>query len=204
MAGRSSSTNAEGPNSRQRLELTARICEAVHHAHRARHYSPRSQTGKILSTTGQPKILDFGVGRATDSDAHLIHQTDFGQLVGTLAYMIPNKCWPIRWISTPNRCLRVRCDARRAAGRARTLSHQSKIARGHPNYSGRRRAPLSSITAAIQATSRPLRPRRSKTRRGATRQLRNWPQIFAVIFRTSRSPLGRRRPHISYGSSRGG
>jgi serine/threonine protein kinase len=37
------------------------------------------------------RVLDFGVARATDSDAHVTRQTDLGQLVGTLAHMSPEQ-----------------------------------------------------------------------------------------------------------------
>jgi eukaryotic-like serine/threonine-protein kinase len=79
-------------NTRQRLELMAKICEAVHHAHQRGIIHRDLKPGNILvDETGQPKILDFGVARATDSDAHVTHQTDLGQLVGTLAYMSPEQ-----------------------------------------------------------------------------------------------------------------
>jgi serine/threonine protein kinase len=44
-----------------------------------------------VDEAGQPKILDLGVARVTDSDAHATRQTDLGQLVGTLAYMSPEQ-----------------------------------------------------------------------------------------------------------------
>jgi len=77
---------------RQRLELMAKICDAVHHAHQRGIIHRDLKPGNILvGETGQPKILDFGVARATDSDAQATRQTDLGQLVGTLAYMSPEQ-----------------------------------------------------------------------------------------------------------------
>ena len=83
---------AHRPNTRQRLEIIAKICEAVHHAHQRGLIHRDLKPGNILvDDTGQPKILDFGVARVTDSDAQATLQTDMGQLVGTLAYMSPEQ-----------------------------------------------------------------------------------------------------------------
>lgn len=77
---------------RQRLELFARICDAVEHAHQRGLIHRDLKPGNILvDEIGQPKILDFGVARLTDSDAQATRQTDLGQLVGTLAYMSPEQ-----------------------------------------------------------------------------------------------------------------
>jgi tetratricopeptide (TPR) repeat protein len=79
-------------NSRQRLEIVVKVCDAVHHAHQRGLIHRDLKPGNILvDETGQPKILDFGVARVTDSDAQATMQTDVGQLVGTLAYMSPEQ-----------------------------------------------------------------------------------------------------------------
>ncbi len=79
-------------NTRQRLELMIQVCEAVHHAHQRGIIHRDLKPGNILvDETGQPKILDFGLARATDSDAQATRQTDIGQLLGTLAYMSPEQ-----------------------------------------------------------------------------------------------------------------
>ncbi|MGP8225451.1 MAG: serine/threonine protein kinase, partial [Terracidiphilus sp.] len=77
---------------RQRLELMAKVGDAVEHAHQRGIIHRDLKPGNILvEENGQPKILDFGVARATDSDTHATQQTDVGQLIGTLAYMSPEQ-----------------------------------------------------------------------------------------------------------------
>src|SRR5580692_1727203 len=79
-------------NTRQRLELVVKVCEAVDHAHSRGIIHRDLKPGNILvDDTAQPKVLDFGVARITDCDAHATRQTDLGQLVGTLAYMSPEQ-----------------------------------------------------------------------------------------------------------------
>ena len=49
-------------NTRQRLELMAKICEGVHHAHQVGIIHRDLKPGNILvEETGQPKILDSGL-----------------------------------------------------------------------------------------------------------------------------------------------
>jgi len=76
-----------------RLELVAKVCEAVHHAHQKGVIHRDLKPGNILvDATGQPKILDFGVARAMDADVRTVTlQTAAGQLIGTIAYMSPEQ-----------------------------------------------------------------------------------------------------------------
>ena len=77
---------------RHRLELMARICDAVHHAHqRGLIHRDLKPSNILIDDYGQPKILDFGVARLTDSDVKVTRHTDQGQLIGTLTYMSPEQ-----------------------------------------------------------------------------------------------------------------
>ncbi len=78
---------------RERLELIARVCDAIEHAHQKGVIHRDLKPGNILvDETGQPKVLDFGVARATDSDLQTTTmRTDIGQLIGTVPYMSPEQ-----------------------------------------------------------------------------------------------------------------
>jgi serine/threonine protein kinase/Tfp pilus assembly protein PilF len=79
-------------SARQRLELMVRICAGVDHAHQRGLIHRDLKPGNILvEETGQPKIVDFGVARATDNDMATTRATSAGQLIGTLAYMSPEQ-----------------------------------------------------------------------------------------------------------------
>jgi tetratricopeptide (TPR) repeat protein len=91
---------------RDRLELVARICDAVQHAHQRGVIHRDLKPANILVTeSGQPKILDFGVARATDADvsAATVHTTA-GELLGTLPYMSPEQ------LAGDSRNIDTRCD----------------------------------------------------------------------------------------------
>ena len=76
--------NEKGLDAHERLELVARICDALHHAHRKgivhRDLKPANvliveteSAGATTRDVGQPKLLDFGIARATDADIHTVH-----------------------------------------------------------------------------------------------------------------------------------
>jgi tRNA A-37 threonylcarbamoyl transferase component Bud32/tetratricopeptide (TPR) repeat protein len=78
---------------RERLELFDKVCDAIHHGHQKGIIHRDLKPANILvDSTGQPRIIDFGVARATDSDLAVpTLQTDVGQLVGTVQYMSPEQ-----------------------------------------------------------------------------------------------------------------
>jgi predicted Ser/Thr protein kinase len=77
---------------RARLELLACIADAVQHAHQKgvihRDLKP---SNVLIDGAGRPKLLDFGVARATGAELHVTRHTRLGQIVGTLAYMSPEQ-----------------------------------------------------------------------------------------------------------------
>lgn len=81
---------------RERLDLFVQICEGVQHAHDKGVVHRDLKPGNVLVSAHQgkavPKIIDFGVARATDR--RLVEQTlftEFGQIVGTPEYMSPEQ-----------------------------------------------------------------------------------------------------------------
>jgi serine/threonine protein kinase len=78
---------------RERLQLLVKVCDAVHHAHQKGVIHRDLKPCNILvDDAGQPRVLDFGVARATDADLRTTTlQTHAGQLIGTLPYMSPEQ-----------------------------------------------------------------------------------------------------------------
>jgi serine/threonine protein kinase/formylglycine-generating enzyme required for sulfatase activity len=78
---------------RDRLELVAGVADAVQHAHQHgvihRDLKPQNV---LVDGNGRPKVLDFGIARASDADLQVTTlRTDVGQILGTLAYMSPEQ-----------------------------------------------------------------------------------------------------------------
>jgi non-specific serine/threonine protein kinase/serine/threonine-protein kinase len=99
------------PDLRVRLELIARIADAVEHAHQRgvihrdlkpsnilvgeHDASSHSGSGSSLfsgDALPMPRILDFGVARLSDHDVQSATlRTEVGQLIGTIRYMSPEQ-----------------------------------------------------------------------------------------------------------------
>jgi tetratricopeptide (TPR) repeat protein len=82
---------------RQRLAVFREVCSAVAHGHLRGVIHRDLKPGNILVAgsgplAGRPRVIDFGIARATDADATLVsRQTELGQLLGTLPYMSPEQ-----------------------------------------------------------------------------------------------------------------
>jgi WD40 repeat protein/predicted Ser/Thr protein kinase len=76
-----------------RLRLFAKVCDAVQHAHEKGVVHRDLKPDNVLVTAdGHPKVLDFGVARATEADIQAMTVvTEVGQIMGTLPYMSPEQ-----------------------------------------------------------------------------------------------------------------
>jgi WD40 repeat protein/serine/threonine protein kinase len=81
---------------RQRLELFVPVCQAVQHAHHKgiihRDLKPRNVLIALYDDRPVPKVIDFGVAKATGQllTEQTLH-TSFGAVVGTFEYMSPEQ-----------------------------------------------------------------------------------------------------------------
>jgi len=80
---------------RERLELFVPVCQAVQHAHQKGviHRDIKPSNVMVTSVDGQPvpKVIDFGIARATDPRSSESGFTHLGQFIGTAEYMSPEQ-----------------------------------------------------------------------------------------------------------------
>jgi eukaryotic-like serine/threonine-protein kinase len=81
-----------------RLELFVAVCQAVQHAHQKGIIHRDLKPGNVLVTEVDgrptPKVIDFGVAKATEQNLTEMSFSDTGAIVGTPTYMSPEQADP--------------------------------------------------------------------------------------------------------------
>ena len=83
---------------RARLELFVAVCQAVQHAHQKgiihRDLKPSNVMVTEVDGRATPKVIDFGVAKATEQRLTDLSLADTGAIVGTPTYMSPEQADP--------------------------------------------------------------------------------------------------------------
>ena len=174
------------------VRLFGTVCDAVHHGHRKGVIHRDLKPDNILvDAQGRPKVIDFGVARATDADLGLTTlETEAGRIVGTLWYMAPEQ------LSGDRAAIDVRTDVhalglvlyellsgRRPYRLEGVPLHEAAriIAEDPPERPGK-------LTPRSLATSRrSCSPPSPRIRSAATARSPHWRAISSASSRTSRS-----------------
>ncbi len=81
-----------------RLQLFVQVCQAIQHAHQKGIIHRDLKPGNVLVTEVDgrptPKVIDFGVAKATEQKLTDLSFSDVGAIVGTPAYMSPEQADP--------------------------------------------------------------------------------------------------------------
>ncbi|MGP1345672.1 MAG: tetratricopeptide repeat protein [Phycisphaerales bacterium] len=85
-----------GVDTRTRLELFVRVCQAIQHAHQKgiihRDIKPSNVLVTMHDGVPVPKVIDFGIAKATNSElTQRTLFTEHRQIIGTPAYMSPEQ-----------------------------------------------------------------------------------------------------------------
>lgn len=98
----------EGPMPpREAAEITKKIAQAIAYAHEHKVIHRDLKPANILiDADGQPKVTDFGLAKNTEGDSGL---TASGQILGTPAYMPPNRP-RVRPIPSDHRPISIRWE----------------------------------------------------------------------------------------------
>lgn len=85
--------NSRALDARARIELVARIADAIEHAHRAGVIHRDIKPGNVIvGADGTPKVIDFGIAAVRDSTVTAATEGP----MGTLAYMSPEQARGLR------------------------------------------------------------------------------------------------------------
>ena len=82
----------------ERLKLFIPVCKAIQHAHQKGIFHRDLKPSNVLVAEHEgeavPKVIDFGMAKATERDLKLTEKTmftEFGRVIGTLQYMSPEQ-----------------------------------------------------------------------------------------------------------------
>ena len=83
-------------NTRERLDLFVKVCQAIQHAHQKgiihRDIKPSNVMITLHDGVPVPKVIDFGIAKATQTDlTDKTIYTQYDQFIGTPAYMSPEQ-----------------------------------------------------------------------------------------------------------------